>query len=286
MGRKPTDSSYLNEDFGLTGKIREAQCEGYDYSLLDRTNPRSLISLIEYAPLEKAILALDRDLLLEPEALIKRRLKVRKQFEFADTCLRLNFWMEYARAQEAEKIMSIEKVFKGVCSEQYFQNKIITNPDALAWMIRPPTDYISFMRGGLHDSLEEVIKIVNTPFVEKVPYLNKKTGEPIKDEKGRIMYWRRYNTKIMSEKLKAAQWFDVRVNGAIVQKLAIKQESHNMNYNVSGSGNELAKYSLDELQKIGKITKKTLEIEGDVVEEDHEIGDSPADSEPEKETSD
>jgi len=152
--------------------------------------------------------------------------------------LRISFWDEYQRAHNTGGTMVLENIIRGCCSEEYFLAYVAIKHEKLRWIIEVPKDYYLAMREMLDLGLSRLRDILKIDFMEDVPV---RVGKEIE-------YVKRANPRIMAEIRTVVQLLDQRVKGAIVQKLAIKQES--VNYNVdSGNMSDMNLQQLEALEK-------------------------------------
>lgn len=163
-------------------------------SILDESNPRSIINLVPRVMSENIkkippeFFNMDEDSLhkkLKPSLAIKR--------------LRSSFWFEYNKVMSsgANKI-KMSNVCNGVCSEDYFQNEIATNPIMLSWIILPKHTYEIILDEGWESSMTAIRRILD------MPDTNPKTGKP--------------DYKMLDLKIKVFKMFDERKHGGVVQK--------------------------------------------------------------------
>jgi hypothetical protein len=126
--------------------------------------------------------------------------------------LRISLWDEYDRAvRHREKMIDISRAIHGTCTMGFFVNKFIADPTNVAYIIQPPTDYTK--------SIKEMVQMGMTQLREvmAMPNVNKK-GEP--------------NTKLIEAKTKIFQHLEMRLKGAIIQRI----DQRNINVNFDGEG--------------------------------------------------
>lgn len=125
--------------------------------------------------------------------------------------LRLAFWDEYfLTIDNNENKIRPAAVYSRVCTKDYFF-EVISNPLALAFIVRPPQDYIYQMRSLLNMGLERFAEILKLPL----------------ENNGQI------NTKLIGEIVKVVTILDNRVKGAVTQKIQIDGTQKNLNVNVN-----------------------------------------------------
>lgn len=106
--------------------------------LKDKDNPRSLVNITP-SSLSKAINFIPDSVFELSEKEVR---KVANVGEIEDR-LRISFWREYDIAQQTGKKMNIQNIVKGNCSDSHFFRKILTNNFKLAYILTPPTDYLT-----------------------------------------------------------------------------------------------------------------------------------------------
>lgn len=193
-----------------------------DVSIFDESFERSLINIVP-EELRGAMLrvkhAHEKYFLLEERDLWK----ITKPTEVS-SILKLSFWDEYNRAQDAGSRMKISNIIRGACSRDFFYTNVMHNDKQFSWIITPPKDYMLNMR-ALHE--------------KGVSKLNDVLDLPLLDGKGQP------NVRLIGEVFKITQYLDQRIKGAIVQRFAIQQQ--NVNMNVAAP---LEATSLEDLEKL------------------------------------
>jgi hypothetical protein len=207
--------------------------------LWDRTNPRSIINLVQPG-LGRALLEAAKvrgDLFEMDERTLYKQLRSDGKLPTAtDNRLRMNFWQEYDRAQATNRDMEIVAIYAGVCSNNYFMNRYLLMPEKVAWMACAPASYSVIMEEALAFGIEQLRDILEMPMV---------------DGKGRI------NVKLAELKAKITDMLIIRVKGAVTQKL--EQTSKNMNLSITTSDATVAKQAM--LGSMDAIEKRLKELE-------------------------
>lgn len=134
-----------------------------------------------------------------------------------DENLRLSFWTEYNVAKDMDKPFSINRAIAGACSPYYFKTKILKTPMLLAYIVYPPTDYMTFMKGMLYKGQKRMQEIMSASAVEHE-----------RDKDGKII-GSTVNMKLANLQLKTFALIDNRVKGAIVQRVKVEQKNLNVN---------------------------------------------------------
>jgi hypothetical protein len=74
-----------------------------------------------------------------------------------DHRLRIKFWMEYEYCMQYHcKSIDISRVVAGVCSRDFFEQRYVTNPFKMAWLITPPVDYMVRATEALDFGMEQL----------------------------------------------------------------------------------------------------------------------------------
>lgn len=153
--------------------------------------------------------------------------------------LRSAFWYEYERIQNAhgrhrrhEHNIGVYRMCNGICTTQYFMEKVARNDYYIAWIIRPPLDYDKALQESLQHGLNRVREILNFPLYDKkftkdgVPVIDKFTQEQVEIP----------NQVTANLILKTVAFLDLRVKGAIPQKIQQYTQQQitrqSVNYNV------------------------------------------------------
>jgi hypothetical protein len=144
--------------------------------------------------------------------------------------LRLQFWLEYDRAQTDGNNMRTSAIHAGVCSKQYFHAVILKKAEKVAWMMTPPVHYTVKIEEGLDfgiDRMRDILELDPKGF-------SLKPGEQL---------------KLMELQAKITWMLEQRVKGAVAQRI----EQRNMNLNVNTTDKQVAAAmagaSMDELSK-------------------------------------
>jgi hypothetical protein len=217
------------------GELAEA-APGFELTIWDKENPRSLVNIV-WVDMQRVIERAKhdcRDLLILPE----RKLKKKVDPQPLDDMIRLRFWQEYDRAQMVGGKMMLKDIIRGICSVDYFQEHTCKDPGKLAWLILPLAGYITRMESSLYIALDEMEDILRLPILDE-------NGIP--------------NTKLIAEKVKLFQLLDVRVKGAVVQKLAIHQKIDQRTHHSSDPVHNLPGNDLDSLERELAKVKRQIE---------------------------
>jgi hypothetical protein len=231
---------------------------GAGVDLWTRTDPRSVIN-IAGDQLAEAMLTASKErpeLFQLDERDLYKEMKVKPNP--TDNRLRLRFWDEYDRSQSYQKSMEMHLVYAGVCSKQYFYGRYLTLAEKVAWLLCPPASYMVKMEEALAFGIERLRDIL-----EINPML----------ASGKV------DSRLADIQMKIVALLDMRVKGAVVQKI----EQKNMNLNLSTADNALGKQligasmeqiegRLKELEKRDRVPHKPygreIPMEGEVIEVD------------------
>jgi hypothetical protein len=189
--------------------------------MLDKSDPRGLYNLLPKFMQECADLINPDD--LEDELALELFPDTNGQPPNLWRTLKYAFWDEYDRCQRHENNqLMVEKFCFGIMPRARFR-KEVCKTKLLAWLITPPLTYIQRVK-EIHElglaSQTEVMKIKINP------------DKP--------------NVKLIEAQIKIFQFADVRLKGAIVQKI----QQQNLNVNVDGNKQSLPakQLTLDEIQ--------------------------------------
>jgi hypothetical protein len=124
--------------------------------------------------------------------------------------LRISLWDEYDRAvRHRDRQIDIARAIYGTCSMGYFVNKFCAVSENVAYIVQPPTDYTK--------SLKEMVQLSLSQFRDVLALPNTKpNGDP--------------NTKLIEAKTKIFQHVEMRLKGAIIQRI----DQRNINVNFDG----------------------------------------------------
>lgn len=149
--------------------------------------------------------------------------------------LRQGFWDEYDRCQRHKlRTMDTYRIIHGVCSLGYFTNRFLGNNDNVAWLIVAPTDYLKQMK--------EILQMGSAQFREIVGMSNfNQDGSP--------------NTKLMDVKFKIIQHIDMRVKGAIIQRI----DQRNVNVNLDGNSEAGQMAAADIARPVGELSMSEVD---------------------------
>lgn len=184
------------------------QINALEFSVDDVSNPRSVVSLTSEIPtLQKALKEL---LFMDPQLmeLDEHELQQKARPSLTLSRLRMAFWNEYEKANQQNRKMHLSKIIAGVCTETVFKKKVLNDHVRLAYILVPPKDYVITTKEALDRGLDSLRAIV---------------GAKVVDDDGNLI------PKSADIVLKAVALLDMRVKGAVVQR--IDQRSLNVNVN-------------------------------------------------------
>lgn len=185
----------------------------FSVDFFTQENPRSLINIVP-GKLREALLdpSFPRHWLDIEEGVLKQ--KVESFVDERDSRLRLLFWDEYNAAQDEKRMILMERVFAGACSNAHFYSRVIKDQHKLVWMLTPPAPYEVSMRELLQMSLGRLREILTLPIMMK-------GGRP--------------DIGLIKEIVKIHALVDNRVQGAVKQTLDINQKSLNIDMKAKGA---------------------------------------------------
>lgn len=192
-----------------------------EVSIKDTESPYSLLSLTE-GPLKAAIEALPDDLVEASEADLKKLLNPDEL-----TCrLRIQFWDEYNAACDQNRMIRPANVMRGLTFAEYFYKHVLSNEAKVAWIVKPPQDFLLAMRDLLYLGLERLREIMTQPLVDKIPLMQK--GVPMRDHNGNVLYKEIVNSKLITEIRQITEKLSDRVHGAVIQRMQVDQRNANL----------------------------------------------------------
>lgn len=185
-----------------------------EISLFDRSDERSVVRLVPLAVsnyFEDHIAARPDLFAVDERDLYQTLRKEQKQPTPTDNRLRLKFWDEYDRCQSMGKgSMQMASVIAGICSKQFFYDRYLKTAEKVAWLLCPPTGYLTKAEEALEFGIEQIRDILDQPHV---------VG-------GKV------DTKLGDLKAKIVMMLDVRVKGAVMTK--------NVNMNLNATTKQVA----------------------------------------------
>lgn len=173
-----------------------------DCSILDREQPRSIINLVPPKVgklFEEAYKALPDLFFMSQHKLYKKISKDYGRVTPTDHRLRMSFWQEYDRAQADQTSIIMTNVYKGVCTREYLYGTYLQLPYNVAWLLCAPATYEVAMEEALSFGIDQLRDILETP------HKDPKTGK--------------VDTKLAALKAKIITTLDIRVKGAVTQKV-------------------------------------------------------------------
>ena len=230
-----------------------------DVDLFNRAEPRALINLVPGAVADAFLETSQKrtDLLGLDEKTLYRTLRQEECTPTpTDNRLRLKFWDEYDRAQATQTGMDMISVFAGICTKDYFYGRYLKAPEKVAWLLNPPASYTIKMEEALSYGVDQLREILDMPLV---------------NSQGR------FDVKLAELKAKIVAMLDVRVKGAVVQK--VENTNKNMSLNVQTSDRALAEKlvgaSMSDLEKrlkeLERRERRALNLPEDGAASDKEV---------------
>jgi hypothetical protein len=200
-----------------------------EFSVEDETNPRSVVCLTSQTP--SLYNAIKEHLFTHPEyfEMEYHDLSQKANPSFTLSRLRLSFWNEYENAIQNNRKMSLGKILAGVCTDTVFRKSILDNPLKMAYILSPPKDYMVTVKEALDAGLDNVRAIVGANvFLADGKTLNVKAAEVV---------------------LKAVALLDMRVKGAVIQRIDQRSVNLNVNKDVTPRSPSGLPQSLEELER-------------------------------------
>lgn len=233
-------------------------------------DPESIYNMLPESMREK-IADLDLELLqLTDKAFMRKFVKaVGEEPNETDMVLREAFWSQYnanlitirARKyqQRAENIIKIDITQLAQAagySRHFFYESYLLQPMRIAYLLRPPTEYMYRMQSLLDLSLRKLHEILNMPLTRTVmkrapseavahdelapPHTPTGAGSTGDKQIERFIAHEEANTPLIGKIIDIAKFLDLRVKGAIIQKIQIDQkvQQRNLNLNINKNQNE------------------------------------------------
>lgn len=220
---------------------------GSDYEIME--GPRSIVALLSpavSAQIKKIIEERPELFNRDEHDLLKLLRDMKASPNATDNRLRLSFWNEYERAQtEQLDGMRVSNIHNGICTHQYFLERYLQQPERVAWLLCPPTNYEKALDEALCFGVEQLREIL---------------ALPLYDAKGKL------NTALASLKERIVSRLDERKNGSIVQRsLSVAVGDGKLDDELK---QRLLSSSMEEIQKRLKALAKRdrLQATPDVVE--------------------
>lgn len=206
------------------------------FSILDEENPASLINIVPTFMKEP----IQRLTVNCPSYIGMDELFIRKEAKPSDRDerIRLSFWDAYHIATVEQRRMIITQFINShtISIEQFIRDYLRRPTVKLAYIITPPRKYGTSMRVLLDKGIRRIEEIMDLPIM-------KPDGTP--------------NTSLIVQLIKTFQMIDMRVKGAIVQKMQIQQQ--NLNINADASDMQAASIDNQLLQNLSSMTMADLE---------------------------
>lgn len=151
----------------------------------DETNRRSLVNLVPEAIailIKKLWKSDDAYLLGMGETRLRGELIRRgKNPSVTDSRIRLQFWLEYDRAQDSDSKsipkMDMAYVIGRQISKESFYTHYLTDPCALAWVICPPVIYETSIEEALREATEKLRLVIGSEHINKEGLLDQKFAQ-------------------------------------------------------------------------------------------------------------
>jgi hypothetical protein len=222
-----------------------ANAAGQELSITDADNPRSLINLVPEA-VRNHINNLPEDFLHLTEEELEA-MTPNAQWTMVDRRLRTAFWLEYERVQATGGHMVMTNIFGGTCSKNYFYDRVLTCKPRLGYLLQAPQNYRVATEEALIHGVNRVREILDLPLFTEL-----KDGRRVPDP------------KVADVIIKAVAMLDMRVKGAVIQRI----QQHNINENLNQKQNvpepsSMAEIDeqLKELQAKAQALKNTIPAE-------------------------
>lgn len=229
------------------------------YAPFDDENPYALTNLVPER-VKEAIVNLDLKWFKFSESQLRYRCK-----PTAEICrVRLAFWDEYIRAIDQHRAMSIESILKGFCAKRIFYEDWLHDEKIVAYLICPPANYEFAMREMLDLGWSKLREVMDEPIKEK--QIVKVKGQPLLGDDGQPITVEVINYKTVDKIVEMVKMLELRVKGAVAQRMLIDQRNLNVNMNADQAASSFgAPESMEQLeamsQKIEAMKQSIMDVE-------------------------
>jgi hypothetical protein len=128
----------------------------YALDIFNKDIQRSVYNLVSDS-MQHAMDSLPKEYML----LSERQLRKEVEPDFKLDQMRVSFWIEYQRAQLTNTRINLATVYANICASSTFHEHVIAIPKHLAWLLTPPTEWISGMRAILDRGMAVMYDAVN-----------------------------------------------------------------------------------------------------------------------------
>jgi hypothetical protein len=129
----------------------------------DRTNPKSLVAMIEGEAFEKALEKVPDEYWAMSEEDLQKLAKPSR----TDYALKLAFWNEIRLAGEYVTTIKPQRIYGGICSYANWHQNMLSVPEKLAWLLCPLRDFQKSLEPLLYCMVERYWEIMQLPFYDK-----------------------------------------------------------------------------------------------------------------------
>lgn len=140
------------------GEAQPTQTVQHDVVIFDSSDERAVVNLVPNK-IKEAIQKIVQDYPEYLEASEVNLYEMLKPTELDDR-LRLSFWKEYNRAQDNNVGMKMAYVYSPIMSMENFYHVVLKNPSRVAWMIKPPEEYMLSLEASLNHGKNNLDKIM------------------------------------------------------------------------------------------------------------------------------
>jgi len=130
--------------------------------ITDRSNPRSIINLVAVKT-QEAI----ENIPSQVWDMSEKELKKAGDVTHTVDLIRRSFWGEYDQAQVGKRNIVTTNVYAGICSQNYWVQRIQGNPIRLAYVLTPPKSYQNRIEVLLDIATDQILEILELPNTKK-----------------------------------------------------------------------------------------------------------------------
>lgn len=192
-----------------------------EVTFFDKNNKRSVYNLVP-PYMQKAIDNIPKEYHLLSEKQMQRAFRP----SFEDSQMRMAFWTEYQRAQFTNTKMGMVSVYYHVYDQYTFTGGVVLDPKRLAWIIKPPAQWVSGMQVILNQGLQVMFDAIHADNIIMHGHLD---------------------PRVFNSVFKVIEMANIAMNGLPV--IRTESKSVNMNVNQNTPAAALSEAQLSELQE-------------------------------------
>lgn len=124
----------------------------------DLENPRSVVNLLSSKVRQRVIEVFSKN----PKLLSMTEVQLKRELDPSESAqlVRLSFWREYQRAQDANQKMKMTNIYKPVMGDELFYTEFLPNDRYVAWMMQKPTELSLVWERELFNGTDQIMRIM------------------------------------------------------------------------------------------------------------------------------